>query len=49
MLREPFWTPYERHRELVDRQDRVLDVGHDSRLALEAETYFAWEGVMDCA
>lgn len=45
---EPFWTPYARHRAVLDRSDRLQEEDHDYRLAVEAESYFSREGVRDC-
>lgn len=48
MLRESFWTPYQRHRDLVERHDMELEALHEQVLALEAETYFTRGGLRDC-
>jgi hypothetical protein len=48
MPREPFWTPYELHREVVDRLDAELEAATAVEFAMQAETWFSKEGVRDC-
>ena len=46
MPREPFWTPYERHRDLIDRLDAEADAVHEETTRVEFERCFSKE--MDC-
>lgn len=48
MPREPFWAPYQRHRDVIELRDVELDAGYEADIAVEAETWFSKEGVMDC-
>ena len=45
-MREPFWAPYERHRDLIDDLDVKADDAHEKTIHAEFGDCFSKE--MDC-